>query len=77
MVEDKDVDPNHTNAYASGLYFRNNYFKLPIQADFLLVCGGAKNSIGLKESRQFFDEKDQAKFKFIIEASDDYFTLSA
>ena len=36
---------------------RNKYFNFDIKADFLLVCGGPKNSIGFELSNKLFDNK--------------------
>ncbi|KAJ2689420.1 NAD-dependent glutamate dehydrogenase, partial [Coemansia spiralis] len=78
LVEDFQVALPDGTLVCDGLSFRNTFhLNRMAGADFFVPCGGRPESIDINNVGQLFEEDGSARFKYIVEGANLFFTQDA
>jgi len=77
-IKDRNITLPDGEIVANGLEFRNSFHLHPkFKADLFVPCGGRPASININNWREFLDENQEPRFKFIVEGANLFLTQEA
>ncbi|KAI9208576.1 Glutamate/Leucine/Phenylalanine/Valine dehydrogenase-domain-containing protein [Polychytrium aggregatum] len=78
LVDETNVKLPDGTIVESGFKFRNEFHLHPLAgADIFVPCGGRPESVDLNNINALFDENGSARFKYVVEGANLFFTQEA